>query len=84
MCEWGDTVILTINGRRIDVDRCISSLVQTLNENGFETVASCCGHENRPGNIALKDGRELIISPDYKTSRKIDKIFPDIHGEHHA
>jgi hypothetical protein len=63
------------------IDACIQSLVDALNNSGFTTVASCCGHGKTNGNIALKDGRELIIAPDYATAREIERHFPDIHGE---
>lgn len=63
-----------------DVDACIAALVQVLNEGGVLTVASCCGHKRRPGNIALADGRELIIAPDWETARAVDRAFPTIHG----
>jgi len=78
MCEWGDTVVIDVDGPR-DVDRCIASLVRALNDGGVKTVASCCGHGNRPGNIALADGRELIIASDYETGRAIDAAFPPIN-----
>lgn len=42
-------------------DPCIASLVAALNYGGIETVASCCGHGDRDGNIILKDGRELVV-----------------------
>lgn len=77
MCKQGDTVIvLTSSGKLVDVDRCIFDLVQTLNDNYYETVACCCGHGYRPGVISLKDGRELIIAKDYKEARSIDALFP--------
>lgn len=62
------------------IDKCIQRLVKALNDCGMETVASCCGHGRTNGNIALKDGREIIIVPDRKTASKIEKMFPDIHG----
>lgn len=62
------------------VDPCIAPLVQALNDAGIATVASCCGHGHRPGNIALADGRELIVAADYETARAVDAAFPDIHG----
>lgn len=43
-------------------DPCIASLVAALNYGGIETVASCCGHGQRPGNIVLADGRFLTIT----------------------
>lgn len=42
-------------------DPCIASIVKALNDAGIKTVASCCGHGKRPGNIALRNGLELII-----------------------
>ena len=32
------------------------------------------------GSIILEDGREIILAPDWETARKIDHLFPDIHG----
>jgi hypothetical protein len=68
------------NGINSGIDECIKPIVEALNTAGVETVASCCGHGNTNGNIALADGREIIIVPDYETARAIDKMFPDIHG----
>ncbi|GAG13766.1 unnamed protein product, partial [marine sediment metagenome] len=65
----------------IKVDSCIAKIVQALNNFNIQTVASCCGHGNRPGNIVLADGRELWIVPDYETSRELDKKYPNIWGE---
>lgn len=81
MCEHGTTRTAQIRGESVGVDSCIYETVLALNRGGVETVASCCGHGNRPGNIALKDGRELLILPDYETARSLDKLWPDIHGE---
>ena len=63
-------------------DPCIAPLVAALNDAGIATIASCCGHGHRPGVIALADGRELVIAPDFDTARRIDALFPvDINGE---
>lgn len=59
-----------------DVDPEIRHLVAMLNANGVPTVASCSGHGHRPGNIALRDGRELIIARDFAEARKIEALFP--------
>lgn len=61
------------------IDECLKPLIKLLNKGGFKTVASCCGHGKQMGNIALADGRELIICPDFETGRKIDKMFPPIN-----
>lgn len=81
MCKQGDTVPVFANGCIRDVDRCIAPLVSALNDAGIKTVACCCGHGVRPGNVALADGRELIIAPDYKTARIAEKAFPPVNPE---
>lgn len=79
MCKWGDTtqVLIGVEGKKriVDVDSCISGIVDALNYIGWATVASCCGHGKRPGNIMLVDGRELIICPDFETGRMVDKYI---------
>lgn len=57
-------------------DPCIAPLVQALNDGGLPTVASCCGHGRRPANVALADGRELVVMPDYATARATDGLWP--------
>lgn len=75
------TTLVDIHGSgQADVDTSIAPIVTALNNAGIKTVASCSGHGNRPGNIALKDGRELIIAESYEEGRAIDRAFPDIHG----
>jgi len=70
--------IININGRSRNIDKCIAPIIKTLNEAGIETIACCCGHGRQPGNIILKDGREIFIMPDFKSARKINKLFPPI------
>lgn len=53
----------------------IADLVQALNAGGIPTVASCSGHGESPGNIALADGRELIIAKDYAEARAIESTL---------
>ena len=79
MCNWGNTRILKLNGKSRAIDNCIFDLVKILNKNGIKTVACCCGHNKRPGNIALDDGRELIMARNYEEGRAIDKAFPPIN-----
>ena len=81
MGEACRTCVMTIGGQPRDIDVCIVPVVRALNNAGIATVASCCGHGHRPGNIALADGRELIIAADYQQARMIDALFPDIHGQ---
>lgn len=75
MCDWDDCVVLVIDKKPVYVDKCIAPIVRALNSWGIRTVASCCGHKKTFGNIALEDGRELIICPDYKQARKLDKLI---------
>lgn len=56
-------------------DPCIAPLVRALNSDGIRTGASCCGHGRRPGKIALTDGRELFILPDFQSARDLDRHF---------
>ncbi len=79
MCKWGikATQVKLYKSRlgrtHTPIDPCIASLVQALNGAKIETWASCCGHNSRPGAIALADGRELFIFPDFESSRKLEK-----------
>jgi hypothetical protein len=43
-------------------DPCLAPLIQALNNGGLPTVASCCGHGHRPGTVALRDGRHLLVA----------------------
>jgi hypothetical protein len=87
MCKWGTNTEVTLfeprtNGMKTaKVDSCIAPIVQALNDAGIKTIASCCGHNNRPGNIILDDGRELFIVPNYEFARKLDSKLPKIQGE---
>lgn len=53
-------------------DPCLVPLVKALNNNDMPTMASCCGHGNNLGSIALADGRWLLIVPDNETFHKIE------------
>lgn len=46
-------------------DPCIAPLVAALNAADTPTIASCCGHDHRPGSITLADGRQLLIMDEY-------------------
>lgn len=75
MCEFGNTVKLKIIGKVVDVDSCIAPLVQMFNDNGIETIASCCGHGKICGNIALTDGRFIDIHQDRKSWGKYSELL---------
>lgn len=59
----------------------IADVVQALNAGSVSTVASCSGHGVRPGNVALADGRELIVAADWNEAREVEAAFPRLDGE---
>jgi len=87
MCKWGTNTEVKLfeprtNGMKTArVDSCIAPIVQALNSAGIKTIASCCGHNKRQGNIVLGDERELFIIPNYKFARKLDNKLSNIWGE---
>ncbi len=50
--------------RMMEMDACIAPMVDALNAAGILTAASCCGHGEKPGAIALQDGREIEVWPE--------------------
>ena len=60
---YENQVSMPIKGRVRNIDHCIHKIVAALNAGNVETVACCCGHGKHDGNIALADGRVLIIKP---------------------
>lgn len=83
MCSDHSGVLIEIStaskrgpdGNRRAIDACIAPLVKILNDAGVATVASCCGHGKRPGNIILRDGRELFIVADFEDGRRLDRAI---------
>jgi hypothetical protein len=43
------------------IDACIAPLVRALQKGGVDMRGSCCGHGAAPGQIALADGRLLLV-----------------------
>ncbi len=85
MCKWNNTTriigIKTPKGNNIFVDNCISRLIQVLNDNGFKTIASCCGHGKQIGSIILNinnEEKEMYIMT-FDQARIVDKLFPPIN-----
>jgi hypothetical protein len=72
--------LVEVGGCLREIDAEIAPIVSALNLGGVATTASCSGHGNRPGNIILSDGRELIIAQDYEEARLVEGHFPNIHG----
>lgn len=58
---YRNQAILPLNGRTVCIDWCIHHIVAALNAANVRTVACCCGHGEKDGNIHLEDGRILII-----------------------
>jgi hypothetical protein len=53
----------------------IVDLVGALNTRSLRTVASCSGHGGPFGNIVLADGRELLILPDFDSTRFAERAL---------
>ena len=71
----------TPKGRTVGYcDPCLSEIVQALNDGGFQTISSCCGHGHRPGTIMLEDGREFLLLPDFDTARGLDHLWTASDG----
>lgn len=64
-------------GKARGIDACIAPLVEALNKAGMPTVASCCGHGRRAGNVVLEDGREILIARNYDEGRLIDGVLAE-------
>jgi hypothetical protein len=68
MCDGYSNVPVDIGHKIVDVDECIAPLVKALNDGGYRTLASCCGHGKQPGTIPLvdPDGNErwVILTKD--------------------
>lgn len=45
-------------------DPCLVPIVKALNDGGVPTIASCCGHGQALGSVALVDGRVIAIYED--------------------
>lgn len=77
-----EPIILKNDKKSYHVDACIAPIVKALNNANIETIASCCGHGEVKGRIALRDGRELVIFNEYEWE-KISSVFNKrtIYGE---
>lgn len=62
---------VVIDGRRLDIDKCLVPFVKALNEAGIKTSISCCGHGVIDGCIMTYykgQYRLLIICPEGEES----------------
>ncbi len=84
MCEWGTTRNIQIwnsklkTMRHVGVDACIAEFILMLNRNGYETVASCCGHGKQPVSIILRDDTWIQFLT-REQAEKINCQFPPIN-----
>lgn len=63
MCDFREReAAMVVLRRNVACDPCLVPLVRALYENGFPTVASCCGHGKQPASINLADGREVFVA----------------------
>lgn len=51
--------IITASYKKAYVDDCIAETLQKLNNAGFETVASCCGHHTANPSVAFSSRTNL-------------------------
>ena len=93
MCEWGNTTPLEVTipashsstgkdkRKVVDIDSCFYEFVELLNDNGFPTVAHCCGHGKQPAVIAFHDKgviKEMLIMSS-EDARRVGKLFEPIN-----
>ena len=88
MCKWGtDTLVelcrpTPVQGRTsVKVDSCIAPLVQTLNDYGIRTTASCCGHGKVTHASIIIDARSVEILPREDGSMRVHLVMPYTGGE---
>jgi len=89
MCEWGTWLGIQIKipaeqsftgmdrWKLVKIDNCIADLVAALQNAGIDMRGSCCGHDQYPGCILLRDGRVLILT-DERRARKITLLLESI------
>jgi len=51
----------------------IADIVDALNNGKLSTVASCSGHGERPGVIALRDGRQLVVLDSLAEFKRVER-----------
>lgn len=72
---------MTVLDEKTWCDPCLVPLIKALNDGGIRTVASCCGHGHRPGNVMLADGRVLLVLPDTEWDRWLAKKIHERVGD---
>src|SRR4030067_1658927 len=59
MCLKRNSRWVILNGKKFRVDACIRDLIQSLNYEGLETLACCCGHGKYPVTIIYRRNRYI-------------------------
>ena len=75
MCKFKD------NGEHNRIDKCMKPLIQLLSDQGYKTIACCCGHNKYPMTIIVKPelypekggGFEILSSTYIPRKRKFYK-----------
>lgn len=82
MCDYAPNreAAMTVISEKVWCDPCITPIVKALNDAGLITIASCCGHDRRPGSIVLTNGIELLIIS-REESINIQGLWPGINDE---
>jgi len=80
MCKWGNYKYLKINNKLRAIDECLFDFVKLLNDNGYKTVACCCGHGKQPSRISLENKKEILFF-DFDTAQEISQLFPPINKD---
>ena len=79
MCMRGEFEYVTVNGRKVKIDKCLVPIIKGLNSEGIMTVESCCGHGETEGHIlAYQDGEPRLF-----VVYEIGKKSLDIWNKHY-
>lgn len=72
----GKVRCVQIKDNLIPIDLCIARIVKALNTSAWcRTTSSCCGHDIRFGQIALEDGRVILIMPNQKSADALNPLL---------
>ena len=75
---------MDLGGERVEIDRCLVSLIRAMNDAGIETNGCCCGHGQAIGWVKFapdhddsRDDRYLLL---VKGRQKAIGIIQDSYG----
>lgn len=75
-CLAGDMQCTVYLENGIFADKCLVDEIKKLNESGFQTVSSCCGHELTNGSITLKNPADELVDRWNYTSIGKNSVIP--------